>query len=233
MRSLYSRALGAAAAFAGAAVLGLGAAAAYAAYHLDRRRPAPAPEVRADPRPEAIARGGQLFRSLCLECHRGPDGRPTGRQLDMPRLLGTFYAPNLTVDAAAGIGRWSDADLARLIRTGVRPDGRLAPAMPEIRGLSDADLAALLGFIRSGDPLLAPDPAAWPRSRLTLFGKLVVTFAAEARPAPRAAATPPARPPGPGPRRGASRPARRRRGRGARRARRASPPAGRGRAGPA
>ncbi len=42
--------------------------------------------------------------------------------------LGIFYPPNLTPDPETGLGRWSEADIIRAVRTGVRPDGRqLAP----------------------------------------------------------------------------------------------------------
>ncbi len=45
--------------------------------------------------------------------------------------LGYFYPPNLTSDRETGLGAWSDADIIRAVRTGVRPDGRvLAPVMP-------------------------------------------------------------------------------------------------------
>ena len=45
--------------------------------------------------------------------------------------LGVFYPPNLTPDRETGLGSWSEADIVRAVRQGVRPDGReLAPVMP-------------------------------------------------------------------------------------------------------
>ena len=41
----------------------------------------PSPITRATA-PEEIARGGRLFRRLCLDCHAGPGGnRPTGARV--------------------------------------------------------------------------------------------------------------------------------------------------------
>jgi mono/diheme cytochrome c family protein len=45
--------------------------------------------------------------------------------------LGIFYPPNLTPDPDTGLGKWSEADIIKAVRTGVRPDGRqLVPIMP-------------------------------------------------------------------------------------------------------
>jgi mono/diheme cytochrome c family protein len=78
--------------------------------------------------------------------------------------LGYFYPPNLTPHRTAGIGSWSEADIIRAVRTGVRPDGRvLAPAMPwrSYSALSDADARALARYLKSLPPIdgAAPPPA--------------------------------------------------------------------------
>src|SRR5215208_5971653 len=38
--------------------------------------------------------------------------------------LGVFHGPNLTPDRETGLGNWSEKDIMRAVRTGVRPDGR-------------------------------------------------------------------------------------------------------------
>lgn len=66
--------------------------------------------------------------------------------------LGTFYPPNLTPDAETGLGRWSEQDIVKAVRTGARPDGRmLAPAMPyqSYGKLTDADALALASYLKS------------------------------------------------------------------------------------
>ena len=53
--------------------------------------------------------------------------------------FGDFYSPNLTPDDGTGIGRRSDAELARVLRFGVRADGRAAFPLMEFE-LTDEDL---------------------------------------------------------------------------------------------
>jgi mono/diheme cytochrome c family protein len=125
--------------------------------------------------PEQLARGAKLFRSNCVECHADEEGRLRGRTLDYPGFLGWFHSANLTRDGAAGIGGASDAQLARMIKTGVRRDGHLG-SMPDFRTLGDDDVAALVGFLRSDDPLLAPDPTPAPPSRPNLVFKAVMVY---------------------------------------------------------
>ncbi|MES1171632.1 MAG: cytochrome c [Bacteroidota bacterium] len=139
--------------------------------------------------PSEIARGDRLFRTNCLDCHAGATGapgptglierRPIGaRVMGAPSFLGEIWAPNLTAHPQAGIGAWTDGELARLLRNGVRRDGRYAGSMPRFGHLADDDAAALIGFLRSGDPLVAPDPHQVPRPGLGLAGTLALAFAA-------------------------------------------------------
>lgn len=95
-----------------------------------------------------------------------------------PAFLGEIWAPNLTADVETGIGGWTDGELARLLRNGLRRDGRYAATMPRFARLSDADIAALLGFLRSADPLVASTRHDVPRPGLALAGTLALAFAA-------------------------------------------------------
>jgi mono/diheme cytochrome c family protein len=64
--------------------------------------------------------------------------------------LASLPAPNLT----AAVRDYSDAELAGIIRHGVRPDGRSLIGMPSemFRPLSDADLGRILAYLRSVPP---------------------------------------------------------------------------------
>jgi mono/diheme cytochrome c family protein len=65
---------------------------------------------------------------------------------------------NLTPHAT-GLKGWSDAEIARAIRTGVSRDGsKLKPPMAfdYYKTIDDADMAALIAYLRS----LPPRPAA-------------------------------------------------------------------------
>ena len=107
-------------------------------------------------------RGAYLVRGVmgCGNCHTpfGPQGPDMGKEL-AGRLLEdidpfTAYAPNLT--PASHIADWTDAELGRAIREGLRPDGSLiGPPMPysAYRLISDDDLAAIVAFLRGLDPV--------------------------------------------------------------------------------
>jgi mono/diheme cytochrome c family protein len=114
----------------------------------------------AQPAPEAVARGRALVEGIagCGNCHT-PNG-PQGKVADK-NLAGGFMeenpafravAANITPDRETGIGAWTDAEIARAIREGIRRDGRvMGPPMPfELyRKLSDADTAAIIAYLRS------------------------------------------------------------------------------------
>lgn len=115
-------------------------------------------------------RGAYLVNTImtCGNCHTpmGPDGPQMDKALsgglswDTPSFKVT--APNITPDRATGIGAWSDADIAHLLRTGVRPNGvPLAPIMPiGFYGIiSDDDMAAIIAYLRTVKPVHNRVPA--------------------------------------------------------------------------
>lgn len=86
--------------------------------------------------------------------------------------FGTFYAPNLTPDEETGIGRATDAQLARMLRHNVRVNGRVAIPFMEFQDLSDEDVVALISFLRSQEPVRNEVPDA----EVSLLGKVLLTF---------------------------------------------------------
>jgi mono/diheme cytochrome c family protein len=118
-----------------------------------------------------VKRGDYLVNGLltCGNCHtpKGPKGDimakaySGGLTFDEPPFKVT--APNITPDKDTGIGKWSDADIKKLMRTGVRPDGvPVAVIMPtgfyEI--FTERDLNAVVAYLRSLKPIKnkVPDP---------------------------------------------------------------------------
>lgn len=105
-----------------------------------------------------LERGEYLVRGIagCGNCHTpmGPEG-PINDQELAGRLVEkndafTAIAPNIT--PASRIANWSDEELGRAIREGLRPDGSLiGPPMPfpMYRGLSDTDLQSMVVFLRT------------------------------------------------------------------------------------
>ena len=158
---------------------------------------APYPAIAASHDPAIVARGEYLVygAAACAYCHvpREHWGRlERGERLPLSgnhlfRLpFGEIYSANLTPDPATGIGRRSDGQLARILRHGVRADGRAAFPMMELQ-LSDEDLTAAISYLRAQ----RPTPLAVPEHRLTRFGKALMAFAI----APATAAAAPERSP--------------------------------------
>jgi len=110
----------------------------------------------------SVERGEYIVRGPggCGNCHtpKGPDGplmnQELGGQLVEKNKLFTAVAANLT--PAGRSANWSDAELARAIREGLRPDGSIiGPPMPftMYRGLGDDDLASIVMFLRTLAPV--------------------------------------------------------------------------------
>ncbi|MCA8881019.1 MAG: c-type cytochrome [Rhodobacteraceae bacterium] len=92
----------------------------------------------------------------CGNCHtpKGPDGPIPGMDLAGFLVIDDqgikAYAKNIT--PGGEVAGWSDAELARAIREGIRPDGSLiGPPMPFsfYKDISDSDLAAIVAYLRT------------------------------------------------------------------------------------
>src|SRR5262249_17601188 len=99
----------------------------------------------------SIQRGQHLAGAIavCTQCHAPNLGGPVIEDDRSARVA----APNLTRGGVGGA--LSDADMARAIRGGVDPSGRLLWGMPsdDYSQLSDADLGALIAYLRSLPPI--------------------------------------------------------------------------------
>lgn len=97
--------------------------------------------------------------------------------------LGVFVGPNLTPDKDTGLGGWTDAQIATVLRTGVRPDGRiLAPSMPwrDYATLTEADMTAMVAYLRSLKPVANKVPGPFgPQEKP---GVMVMTIVAPGTP---------------------------------------------------
>lgn len=115
--------------------------------------------------PEQLARGEHLSGILCASCHSQngefplSGGNNMSAETGLP--LGDIYAPNIT--PAGKIKGFSDADLYRILRTGIEPDGRLtgmnffAP-----RSLSDQDIQSIISYLRKAQTADGNPPAFSP-----------------------------------------------------------------------
>ena len=121
---------------------------------------------------ETWNRGAYLVRALghCGECHT-PRGWLGGTDDDYA-LSGTpdgpqgQKVPNITPDKETGIGGWEKADVVRVLRTGMLPDGDYAgDGMGEMvdfstSKLTDADRDAIAEYLLSLPPIANPDAKA-------------------------------------------------------------------------
>lgn len=129
----------------------------------------------------SLAHGKKLALLDCYGCHMGEDRKFSGRMFDdlaANKELGTIYTANITQDVEYGAGAYTPAELYRLLRTGVKRDGKLVSSvMPQLYGMSDDDLLSLISFLKSDDPLVqssqASHPAYEPSFLARALGKMV------------------------------------------------------------
>jgi len=117
--------------------------------------------------PEQVAltqRGYQIFTTIsCAFCH-SVDG--SGGFKVNGEGLGTRWTRNISSDAATGIGAWSDAEIARAIRSGVSRDGRPLywQGMPwdHFANLDEEDVRAVIAYVRTLPPVANAVPLPAP-----------------------------------------------------------------------
>ncbi len=99
----------------------------------------------------------------CASCHQASDdGAGVLSGQTRPRPGTHAYAANLTPDEETGLGSWTDDEIARAIREGKDDQGAaLCSTMPRFSDLSDADVAAVVAYLRT----LAPVKRQIPESQ--------------------------------------------------------------------
>ncbi len=162
-----------------------------------------------------LARGKYLVEgpAACFHCHSEHDftneeyprieaKKGAGWVMPIPEL-NHIASRNITPDSETGIGLWSDDEVARAIREGVRRDGTaLFPLMPYLAfaAMDDEDVKAIVAYLRTipavrnvvpkrdlpgpleylvntmPKPLAAPQPSH-PSSTAVERGKYLVTMA--------------------------------------------------------
>jgi mono/diheme cytochrome c family protein len=137
---------------------------------------------------ESIAEGRRLatIRGCVNGCHgKNAEGVV---MFDEP-MIARLVAPNLT----AAVRKYSDAEIAAIVRNGVRPDGRSVLVMPAeaFKWMTDADLGRIIAFLKSLPPSTGPGPGIviGPLGRIGLaVGKFktVGQLIADAEPPPEA-----------------------------------------------
>lgn len=101
-----------------------------------------------------VARGEHLVMAIakCVDCH-GPD--LGGAVVADAQPMFYIAAPNLTLGVGGVLGKYTDAQLARVIRNGIKQDGRPVFLMPsdEYQIMTDEDVTAIIAYVRSVAPV--------------------------------------------------------------------------------
>ncbi len=110
-------------------------------------------------------RGRYLFMTYCSLCHL-PSGAGGAKISWKP--MGSLWSRNITPDVETGIGRWTDAQISRAIRSGVAVDGRAlhwqGMTWDHASNLDEVDVRALIVYLRALPPVKRAIPTATPPS---------------------------------------------------------------------
>ncbi|MFY9893499.1 MAG: cytochrome c [Xanthobacteraceae bacterium] len=126
--------------------------------------PATVPASALPPHTPDIDNGRTMFNiGGCASCHATPnkdaekvDRTRLGGGLALQSPFGTFYVPNISPDAADGIGSWSEADFVTALWKGTSPQGgHLFPAFPytSYQHMELADLRDLFAYLKTLPPV--------------------------------------------------------------------------------
>lgn len=119
----------------------------------------------------AIDRGEYLVRSIgtCVTCH----GEDLGGFIEpsVPKFLGTLASPNITRGKGSRVLGYTARDWMRILRHGVRRDGRPALFMPSTayNRMSLKDLGAIVAYVQQVPPV---DRDVGP-PKLALLGRIM------------------------------------------------------------
>lgn len=129
------------------------------------RVPLPTHPERMSTEQTALVERGRLLYTVasCALCHH-PEG-DGGLKISW-KAFGTLWTRNITPDPETDIGAWNDREIARAIRSGVTPDGRMLHWQGMIwdhaSNLDEEDLRAIIAFLRTLPPVSKEIPSARP-----------------------------------------------------------------------
>ena len=150
--------------------------------------PTAIPDIKVEITPEKVATGNKIANVQCKFCHRGADGKMTGRFIsDLPPDFGKINSANITQSKEHGIGNWTDGDLLYFLRTGLRKNGQYAPIyMPKYTHMSDEDLKCIIAWLRSDEPEVQASETPTVKSSPSFLVKFLCLVAFKPIPYPAA-----------------------------------------------
>lgn len=145
----------------------------------------------ADPAERLIAERGRsiVMRTGCIGCHalgttQGPDLTKylAGGAIRFHTPRATFVSRNLTPDKETGLGRRTDDEVKRVLRSGIFADGHVvdASAMPwaSFSNWSEEDRHAVVVYLRHLPAIRHATPEPVPGNAIPIAGAIEVDYAA-------------------------------------------------------
>jgi cytochrome c2 len=150
------------------------------------KKPVYAAELKVTSTPARVARGKQLTSIRCAGCHynQNTDALTGTQMLEAPKEFGAIFSHNITQHATKGAARYSDRELAYLLRTGIRRDGVFSGPFMQSPNLADEDLYSIIAFLRSDDPWVRAQDVDDRQWQPTLLVKALMHVAFVALPMP-------------------------------------------------
>ena len=143
----------------------------------------PYPNVKSSTDSSVIARGKELVfgPAHCADCHSTVNADSLlalgqevslsgGYEFNMP--IGKIYTRNITPDSTTGIGRYTDAQIARALRYGIGPNGSAFFDFMPFHNTSDEDLSAIISYLRAQKPV----KKEIPEHEFNTMGKVIKAF---------------------------------------------------------
>lgn len=146
-----------------------------------------APNLNITPDSALLAEGRRIVLTTCISCHRGADNTLSGHLWADHELFGKLWSANLTQHPTAGIGQYTDGELAHTLRTGIKRDGHFAGPFMVFPVMADADVAAVIAFLRSNAPEVQPSERRQPPAELSFLGKMFYKILVKPVPYPQQA----------------------------------------------
>jgi mono/diheme cytochrome c family protein len=158
----------------------------------DKKYDWPSPTLKSSTDSAIIARGKYLVNgpAHCVSCHvsgfgdmvaadEGKEVALQGGVTFQMGPLGKLPTRNLTPDKKTGIGRYTDEQIFRMMRHGIRPDGLASmPVLMPFWKMGDDDMVAIVSYLRS----LQPVEHEVPEPEWTFMGKAVRSLTSTFKP---------------------------------------------------
>lgn len=144
---------------------------------------APYPDIKASSDSNVINRGKHMVFSSahCASCHGNSNSDSLLKLGIQPSLsggyqfkleIGNIYARNITSDKETGIGKLTDAEIARTLYYGVGSDGRAMFDFMPFHNVSESDMQAIISYLRTQKPVKNKVPP----NEYNTMGKIVKAF---------------------------------------------------------